>query len=108
MLRTIAPTNPTTAPKMMLRPSHPGLEFSGVGGGHVLSKAVALPYATRIANRSRADSRKTRRGHRTPEGKRIGSFRGRGVGERPASPQNQGREAATSLPRITATASRRV
>jgi len=41
--RQIAAANPTTAPKNRLGPSHPGLEFSGVGGGHVVSSALPQP-----------------------------------------------------------------
>jgi hypothetical protein len=44
-----------------LRPSHPGLEFSGVGAGQVLSRPIAHPKATTEANVRRPASIKTRR-----------------------------------------------
>ena len=44
-----------------LRPSHPGLEFSGVGAGQVLSRLFAHPYATTKAKARRPASIQTRR-----------------------------------------------
>jgi hypothetical protein len=44
-----------------LRPSHPGLEFSGVGAGQVLSRPIAHPKATTKAKARRPASIKTRR-----------------------------------------------
>jgi hypothetical protein len=44
-----------------LRASHPGLEFSGVGAGQVLSRLIAHPKATAEANVRRPASIKTRR-----------------------------------------------
>lgn len=44
-----------------LRASHPGLEFSVVGAGQVLSRPIAHPKATTEANVRRPASIKTRR-----------------------------------------------
>jgi hypothetical protein len=44
-----------------LRASHPGLEFSGVGAGQVLSRPIAHPKATAKANVRRPASIKPRR-----------------------------------------------
>jgi hypothetical protein len=56
----IAATKPTKPPKSKLGPSQPGLEFSGVGVGQVLSSALPPPYAARLAKASLAASIKRR------------------------------------------------